>query len=153
MLAGLQIVEHHNHSVPVSYVPIGLDATVVHGSLDFKFKNNTASYLCLKTEVKEGEFTVKILGYINRKPGVIIEYWVKEVLEPKVVYEKDISFGTGHQEIKQEGQHGYIVHTKRIIKPKDSNTIQEELIVSRYNPIDKVIIVGKSDATAILLSF
>ena len=45
------------------------------------------------------------------------------------------------------------MHTKRIIKPKDSNTIQEELIVSRYNPIDKVIIVGNSDATVILSSF
>ncbi len=39
--AGLEIVEHHNHSESVAYAPEGTDATVVYGVKDFKFRNNT----------------------------------------------------------------------------------------------------------------
>ena len=37
---GFEIVERHEHSESVYYVPDGMDATVAYGSLDFKFKNN-----------------------------------------------------------------------------------------------------------------
>lgn len=36
----LDVVERWNHSMPVSYLPQGMDATVSWGSLDFKFTNN-----------------------------------------------------------------------------------------------------------------
>ena len=39
MLANLKVTERHAHSYISSYVPIGRDATVSWGSLDFKFKN------------------------------------------------------------------------------------------------------------------
>ena len=35
----VKILERHNHSKKVYYVPDGQDATVSYGSLDFKFKN------------------------------------------------------------------------------------------------------------------
>ena len=37
---GFEITEHHNHSENVAYAPQGMDATVVYGVKDFKFKNN-----------------------------------------------------------------------------------------------------------------
>lgn len=37
---GFEITEHHNHSESVAYAPKGMDATVVYGVKDFKFKNN-----------------------------------------------------------------------------------------------------------------
>jgi len=37
VLADLNIVYRTNHSLPVSYVPLGRDATVSYGSIDFKF--------------------------------------------------------------------------------------------------------------------
>ena len=37
--AGMEIVERYNHSMPSSYCPIGLDATVDYGNLDFRFSN------------------------------------------------------------------------------------------------------------------
>ena len=40
LLADLEVTERVNHSLPVSYVPKGRDATVASGSIDFKFKNN-----------------------------------------------------------------------------------------------------------------
>lgn len=38
--SGLNVVERHEHSGPVYYVPEGMDACVSYGSCDFKFKNN-----------------------------------------------------------------------------------------------------------------
>ena len=36
---GLEIIERHEHSGDVFYVPEGMDACVAYGSCDFKFKN------------------------------------------------------------------------------------------------------------------
>ncbi len=38
-LPELTIVERHEHSQKVYYVPEGKDAAVAYGSIDFKFKN------------------------------------------------------------------------------------------------------------------
>jgi vancomycin resistance protein YoaR len=37
--AGMQTVERTHHSLPVNYVPKGMDATVDYGNIDYKFKN------------------------------------------------------------------------------------------------------------------
>lgn len=59
--AGLEISEHHNHSQPVAYAPEGMDATVVFGVKDFKFKNNTDDDLYIYAWVREGEVFSKII--------------------------------------------------------------------------------------------
>lgn len=41
LLGNFQIVERHQHSQRVTYVPLGRDAAIYWGSQDFKFKNNT----------------------------------------------------------------------------------------------------------------
>jgi hypothetical protein len=41
--AGFDIIERHPHNPPVSYTPIGTDATVSWGLLDLKFKNNLST--------------------------------------------------------------------------------------------------------------
>ncbi|MCR6545526.1 VanW family protein [Dehalobacterium formicoaceticum] len=58
--AGLSIVERHSHSLPVSYVPKGKDATVSYGALDFKFKNNLETPVSLKTRVEGNKLTIEV---------------------------------------------------------------------------------------------
>lgn len=41
LIANLEVTERHAHSRRVAYVPVDKDATIVYGSLDLKFKNNT----------------------------------------------------------------------------------------------------------------
>lgn len=44
LLAGLKIVECHNHAEPVTYLPIGRDATVAwENKLDMRFLNDTSA--------------------------------------------------------------------------------------------------------------
>ena len=40
-VSSLTIVERHEHSKEVYYVPLGKDAAVAYGSIDFKFKNDS----------------------------------------------------------------------------------------------------------------
>jgi len=50
LLAGLKIVESHNHSLAISYVPLGRDA-MVSSAADFKFKNTTNAPLYIEARV------------------------------------------------------------------------------------------------------
>lgn len=59
-IARLQLIERHNHSLSVGYVPKGRDATVAWGSKNFIFKNNTIDRLLIRSEVVKGFLYVKI---------------------------------------------------------------------------------------------
>lgn len=60
--ANLEIVERINHSMPVSYMPAGMDATVSYGSIDLKIKNNTGYPIRLEASAVNGNMTVNIYG-------------------------------------------------------------------------------------------
>lgn len=46
--AGLEILERHAHSIPIDYVPPGMDATIAYESLDLKFRNNRLTPIIIK---------------------------------------------------------------------------------------------------------
>ncbi len=60
LAAGLAVTERWPHSLPVSYVPAGRDATVSYGSLDFCFENSSSWELVIRTRVRGGRLTVEL---------------------------------------------------------------------------------------------
>jgi len=142
LLANLDIVERSYHSLPISYVPIGRDATVVYDSIDFKFRNNTDSYIYIKSLVKGGQLTVKIYGDLSYKRDVTINTWVTQSIDPKVVYENDPNLPKGEKVVKQEGAKGFKVAAERIVKYNGVVEKKEKLSSSDYQPVNKVIAVG-----------
>lgn len=58
----LKIVERETHSLPVTYVPSGLDATVAWPDRDFKFRNDFAFPIYVRTAVKGNRLTIGIWG-------------------------------------------------------------------------------------------
>ncbi|MGC7871098.1 cell wall-binding repeat-containing protein [Desulfosporosinus sp. SYSU MS00001] len=60
ILAGLEIIERHRHTLPISYVPPGQDATVAYPELDFKFENNTAASILIRSFVGDNSLTFKL---------------------------------------------------------------------------------------------
>lgn len=58
----LEIVERHNHSMEVSYLPSGMDATVSWGGPDFQFRNNTKYPVKLNVYYDWETVTVNIIG-------------------------------------------------------------------------------------------
>lgn len=60
LLANMKIVERHNHSQAVSYIPKGRDAAV-GSSLDFRFKNNlSVPVKIVATYNSRGSITIKL---------------------------------------------------------------------------------------------
>ena len=62
LYANLEIVERSNHQFVPSYVTASRDATVVYGSIDFKFKNNRNYPIKLICSVANGVASFQIFG-------------------------------------------------------------------------------------------
>ena len=62
LYSGLKIVNRRNHSMSVAYVPLGQDATVTDGGIDFQFMNDTKYPVKIKSYVEGGTVTVDIIG-------------------------------------------------------------------------------------------
>ena len=71
----LKIVERNHHSLPVNYVPAGLDATVAWPYKDFRFRNNYSFPIYLRTKVNGGRLTISVWGRIPDSD--VAQYTVK----------------------------------------------------------------------------
>lgn len=60
--AHLPIVERHTHTLPVSYVIKGQDATVSFGILDFRFLNDTQGYLFVSARSGSNWLRIQLFG-------------------------------------------------------------------------------------------
>lgn len=59
--AGLPATERHPHSLPVDYLPAGLDATIAGNSLDLKFTNTYSQPLLIQASADGGKLTVTLV--------------------------------------------------------------------------------------------
>jgi len=140
LLANLEIIERINHSLPVSYVPLGRDATVNYDTIDLKFKNNTDGNLLLAAEVVDDTLTVKFFG--KEKLPFTIEVISERVktISPPITVKEDTNLPKGEIRIKQ-GSPGYVV---KVWKTYISEEREEKVLVSTdtYNPTPTVLYSG-----------
>ena len=66
----LDIVERTSHSLPVTYVPAGRDATVAWPSKDFKFRNDNNFPVYVRTDVGKGVLMISIWGRVPQNQAV-----------------------------------------------------------------------------------
>lgn len=59
-LPSITILERHTHSKEVYYVPLGKDAAVAYGSVDFKFKNDNNYDIIIYSSYTYDSITVSI---------------------------------------------------------------------------------------------
>lgn len=139
--SGLQVVSRRAHSIPSSYVPIGRDAAVAYGSLDFKFKNPYDFPVYLKAYVNGDKITTRVYGDTTRNVRKSYSSAVTENVPRQIKYINDPSIPTGKQVIDEEGRDGI-----RSVTYQYSNG--ETTVVSRdfYPPKVKVIKVGTGPA-------
>jgi vancomycin resistance protein YoaR len=62
MLAGCAIKERHRHFQPVSYVPLGLDATIKYGKKDLKIKNPYDFSIRIEMKTTDKSLITKVLS-------------------------------------------------------------------------------------------
>src|SRR5665647_2497106 len=145
LLAGLPVVERQAHSLYISHYPIGRDATVSWGAVDFKFKNDTGKALMIRSWVQGDHLTVAIVGktgrevtfrtgpfYDSRKPP-------HGKSDPRVIYDADLGPGVVRWE---RGIDGHSVKVERTVRDAKGTVLFGDTFVSHYDPLDWVKRVG-----------
>lgn len=145
VMADLEILERRNHSLTVSYVKLGRDATVVYGTTDFRFKNNQQYPIKIVAETSGGTLTVKMLGIdLNKERSVDIRTETVAVLPFAKKEITDNTLSTGMRIVTQTGKKGYKVASYRVTK--ENGTVIEDKLISTdtYSPIAEIVKVGPS---------
>jgi vancomycin resistance protein YoaR len=142
LLANLDIVERYNHSKPLSYVPLGQDATVAYDVLDFKFRNNTDGPLLIMTEVEDNKLVVGILGQNPLTTKVEIQHEDQQTIPPSIVKKEDPNLYLGETQVDQEGKPGYKVTTLRVVWSKGRQISREVLSKDVYLEENTIIKIG-----------
>lgn len=63
--SGLTIVERNTHSLPVTYVPPGRDATVAWPGKDFRFRNSFPHPVYLRAAAADGRLLISVWGRVK----------------------------------------------------------------------------------------
>lgn len=145
--ADLETVERTNHSYTVVYVPLGQDATVVYGVLDYRFKNNTNYPVKISATASGGVLTIRLLGTkVDKSVSIELEHERVSTLQYHERTVEDDSLPAGEQQIKQKGQSGAIINTYKIYKKDGVVTDRVFVHKSTYRPMDRIVLVGKKQA-------
>lgn len=147
--ADLEIVYRRNHSMPVSYIKKGLDATInsVGNLIDFKFKNNTTADILIRAYTSGKTLSFEIYGL----PFATTEYdeikltseQIKTV-EPTgdILETLDETLAPGASEVKVARQNGSVWQSYKNYYLKGTLVKSEKLALSTYDAFAGEILVG-----------
>ncbi|MEK8131767.1 VanW family protein [Paenibacillus filicis] len=147
--AGLEVVERRNHSLPVSYVALGQDATFASGFINFKFRNNTAHHLLIRTITDSRGLTVKLFGQTPPDVTYDVISSTVEKLEPPTKYVHNPTLPRGKQVSISRGKPGYIVETYRIKKQNGLEISRERVSRDTYSAQPNVVATNSSNGAGL----
>lgn len=144
LLANLEITSRTAHMMHTGYVKPSFDATVVYGSIDFKFKNNRETPIKIVSTVKNGNAVVKIYGIKTEEdPIVELESVILETRKYTTVTNYDDTMPEGTSKVTQSPMNGYVSEGYKIIKDASGNVISRTLISKdSYKQTSKIVVVG-----------
>lgn len=152
LYAEIEVVERHNHSMQVSYVPPSRDAAVAEGLLDFVIRNNYEDPICIIGGIDaNNQLYFAIYGKDTREEGRTVEY-ESEVLstddDTGTTYEtnSDLPFGSiqmvSGSHVGAEAQLWKIVY-------QDGEEVSRDLFnYSSYQKTDTIYAVGTASDNA-----
>ena len=140
----LEIVSRKNHGFMPDYMPVGLDATVNWGTIDFLFKNNSNYPVRIEATAKNGTVTVSIIGTETRDYQVKLESDILSKTNYKTTYETmaaDNPDGYKDGDVITTPYTGYEVDTYLAKYDKESGELIERTLIthSTYRKRDAVI--------------
>jgi vancomycin resistance protein YoaR len=140
--AGLSIEERTNHALYISHYPLGRDATVNYPDLDLKFKNDTESWLLLRTFVGSGSLTVNLYG---TPVGRRVETETAPLVETGPVPVEEIADPTlerGERVVDIWGQPPRETSVRRTVYAPDGTELYDTTWRSYYDAEPSIVRVG-----------
>lgn len=148
LYAGLKIVDRTNHSKPLSYIPVGRDATVAYGYLDFRFANTTETPVLILAEVQGNQLKMGVFGKDIGGETIKIVVVDQKEIPPRVTKKEDSLLYIGESKEEQQGLPGYEATALRIWLVQGKEVRREILSKDRYLPTNAVIRVGTKPVPA-----
>lgn len=136
---GLDIVERYPHSRPSYYIKLGLDATVVYPTINFRFRNPFDFPIVLHETVSNGVVRAEILGP-ERKHTVTYFRRIDEVLPFEEVERKTPKLPEGMRVLAQRGIPGFKTTSSRVVRD-GAHAIRYKWS-DQYPPTAQIINVG-----------
>jgi len=145
LLSGLEVLERRNHTLPLSYIEMGRDATISQGYIDFRFRNNTGYAILIEAKTAANRVIVTIWGCEPEiKTFIRIRTRIVEKIEPEGIEKiTDPSLKPGETVVIREAKPGYKVEVYRDVMDMSGKLIKTDLIsVDTYYPQKKKIRTG-----------
>jgi hypothetical protein len=143
--AGLSIVERYPHTRPSSYIKMGLDATVVYPTINFRLKNPYPFPVVLHQTVKNGVVRAEILGKRRTRTITLIRK-IDQALPYEELERPDKDLPSGMRVLGQRGIAGFRIHRYRIVR--DGEHAVRERWNDTYPPTTQIVLVGTGDMKA-----
>ena len=146
----LKIAERNHHSLPSRYVPLGMDATVDYGNLDFKFTNSYSYPLYIQGNASGGSLTFSIYSNSSlTSTTCTVNNDVVATIQPTTKYVDDATLLAGKTVLDQPAYVGHKVNVYRKIYKNGVFVSQETVSNDYYKVIDGVIRRGTKKAEVI----
>ena len=145
LLTDLEVVYRQNHSLAVSYVPLGRDATYNTGSIDFQFKNNTGYPIFIDGYCENNQVIVSIYGHKSMKTDYTIKFEsvvTEEIPAPETKYEDDPTLEVGKEVVDVRALDGKRVSLYKLYYDGDKLVNKVLVNTSYYRPRAAIIKKG-----------
>jgi vancomycin resistance protein YoaR len=140
--AGLEMVERYPHTRPSAYIKLGLDATVVYPTINFRMKNSLPFPVVIHQTVKNGIVRAEILGPRRTRTVTLIRR-VLEAIPYEEIERPDKTLPAGERLLAQRGVAGFKIRRYRITREGAHAT--RERWDDVYPPTQQIVRVGSGE--------
>ncbi len=148
LIAGVKDFERVHHSIPSSYVGLGLDATVNWDNIDFKFKNTFKYPIYIEAYTSNKNLYINFYSSsnLNNRNYEMVNS-VYQTVQAGTQTLIDTSLPKGQTKVVEKGRKGYMVKVIRNTYEGEKIVETEVISYDYYTPKSNVIRIGnKSDS-------
>lgn len=143
--AELEIVQRYAHSVPVTYVPLGMDAAVAEGYKDLIIKNDTDSPVYIEAYAKDGVVGVNLYGKEIHEDGREVTFeaiLVSTTPKGDDVVKKDSTMYEDERIVTYAGTDGRNLTTYKTVTVNGKQVSREAFANTSYRSMANEVTVG-----------
>lgn len=149
MKADLKTVSRRNHSFYVDYAPKGQDATVVYGSIDFQFENDSPYPIKILAYAEDSFVRITIKGTKTEQKSVKIKTTTLSTTPYQTKTIVDNSLAPGQRVVQQKGQEGIVMEAYRYVYDANGNLLSKSFENrTKYVPLTEIVHVGPSSTAS-----
>jgi vancomycin resistance protein YoaR len=145
----LEVIERRPHGMTVSYLPLGHDATIVWGQIDFRFQNNTEFPIRIEVVVNADVLTVKLVGTKLDDTYIMTDFVILSSTQFQIITQEDTTVLPGQTIIYSVGSTGYVVEVyKNLFDGEDTLLHRWSIGRDTYRVQDRIVLVPPAAQTA-----